>query len=88
MDIMSTGVRLSTECAGHYSTADSILEKFVVRVAVNGGALRLRGSLGPIKTVPSYDLTFIADKIPLASLLNWCVKPRRDCLPISLQPDA
>jgi hypothetical protein len=69
-DIMSSGVRLSTDCAAHYSTADSILKDLSCESPVNGGALRLRGSLGPIKTAPSYDLTFIADKVPLASLLQ------------------
>lgn len=69
-DIMSSGVRLSTSCAGHYSTEDSTLEDLSCESPVNGGFLRLRGSLGPITAAPSYDLAFTADKLPLASLLQ------------------
>ena len=69
-DIMSSGERLSTECAGRYSTADSILKDLSCESRVNGGVLRLRGSLGPLKTTSGYDLTFTAEKVPLASLLQ------------------
>jgi len=69
-DIMSGGVRLSTTCSGHYSTENSTLDNLSCESPVGGGALLLRASLGPIKTVPSYDLTFTADKVSLGSLLQ------------------
>ncbi len=69
-DIMSGGVRLSTACAARYSAEDGTLEDISCASPVSGGALRLRGSLGPITTAPNYDLTLTADRVPLASLLQ------------------
>lgn len=69
-DIMSSGVRLSTECTGHYSTANNILDELSCESPVKGGLLRLRGNLDLVTTAPAYDLTFTADKVPLASLLQ------------------
>ena len=69
-DIMSTGVRLTTDCDGHYSTQDGVLNDLSCASPVNGGSLTLRGSLGPIGTELAYDLTFTAEKLPLESLLQ------------------
>ena len=69
-DIMSSGMSLSTNCSGHYSTQDGVVRDLSCESPVNDGVVRLRGSLGPIKNAPSYDLTLTADKIPLSSLLQ------------------
>lgn len=70
-DIMGSGsVRLSTACAGHYSTQDSTLTDLSCESPVNGGFVRLNGNLGLISSPPSYDLTLTADKVPLPSLLQ------------------
>jgi len=70
-DIMGNGsVRLSTACAGHYSTQDSTLTDLSCESPVNGGFVRLNGNLGLITSPPSYDLTLTADKVPLPSLLQ------------------
>jgi hypothetical protein len=69
-DIMSAGIRLATSCNGHYSTDDSTLAG-LCESPVNGGSLRVRGNLGPIRAVPEYDLTLNADSIPLTSLLQF-----------------
>ena len=82
-DIMSSGVRLSTVCGAHYSTEDGVLGNLSCESPVNGGTLRLRGSLGPIRTDPEYDLTFSADKVPLASVLQL-VRQTKKGLPADL----
>ncbi len=70
-DIMSSGsVRLSTACAGHYSTQNSTLKNLSCESPVDGGFVRLNGNLGLITSPPSYDLTLTADKVPLPSLLQ------------------
>ena len=70
-DIMSSGsIRLSTACAGQYSTQDSTLTDLSCESPVNGGLVWLRGNLGLITSSPSYDLTLTAEKVPLPSLLQ------------------
>jgi len=70
-DIMASGsLRLSTACAGHYSTQNSTLTDLSCESPVNGGLVRLNGNLGLITSPPSYDLILTADKVPLASLLQ------------------
>jgi hypothetical protein len=82
-DIMSSGVRLSAVCGSHYSTEDGVLGNLSCESPVNGGTLRLRGSLGPIRTDPAYDLTFTANKVPLASVLQL-VRQTKKGLPADL----
>jgi AsmA protein len=70
-DIMGNGsVRLSTACAGHYSTQNSTLTDLSCESPINGGLVRLNGNLGLITSPPSYDLTLTAHKVPLPSLLQ------------------
>lgn len=69
-DIMSSGVRLSANCGGHYSIDDGILGSLMCESPVQGGGLRLRGSVGPIEAAPNYDLIFNANQVPLAALLQ------------------
>ena len=69
-DIMSSGVRLSASCGGHYNAEVSTLGDLTCESPVQRGALRLRGSIGPIEAAPNYDLTFSADQVPIASLLQ------------------
>jgi AsmA protein len=82
-DILSSGVRLATECSGQYSAADSLLENLACESPVSGGTLRLSGSLSPMKTEPTYDLTFSAEKVPLSSLLQL-VRQTQKGLPADL----
>jgi hypothetical protein len=83
-DIMSSGsVRLSTACAGHYSTQNSTLTDLSCESPVNGGFVRLDGNLGLITSPPSYDLTLIAEKVPLPSLLQ-VLRHSKKGLPVDL----
>lgn len=82
-DILSSGVRLSTACSAHYSTQDGMVRDLSCESPVNGGALSLRGSLGPIKTAPNCDLTLTADKVPLSSLLQLARQSKKS-LPADL----
>lgn len=68
-DILSSGVRLATTCSAHYSTDDSTLGDVLCDAPVQEGTLRLQGRVGPLRQNPNYDLSFSAEKVPLASLL-------------------
>lgn len=82
-DIMSSGVRLSTSCNGRYSAQDGTLQDLSCESPVNGGSLRLRGRLGPMGTEPDYDLSLVAEKVPLASLLQF-LRQTKKSLPSDL----
>jgi len=69
-DILSGGVRLSATCTGQYSTADGILKDLLCESPVNGGSVRVSGSLGPFQTSPVYDVALSAKKVPVVSLLQ------------------
>jgi hypothetical protein len=69
-DIMGTGVLLSANCDGHYSTDDAMLSDLDCESAAGGGNVRVRGTVGPITPAPNYDLTFSADRVPISSLLQ------------------
>ena len=82
-DILSSGVRLSTNCSAHYSTDDNTLGDILCDAPVQEGSLRLRGRIGPFQGNPEYDLHFAAEKVPLASLLLLLRQTKKD-LPADL----
>ena len=68
----SENVRLATVCSGQYNTVTSTLSDLLCESPVSGGTVRLRGalSLAHGAQLPTYDLTFQADKVPLTSLVR------------------
>jgi uncharacterized protein involved in outer membrane biogenesis len=66
-DILDTeSVRLATTCSGQYNAVANTLASFLCKSPVNGGVLRVRGTAALGAQPPAYDLTFVAEKIPLA----------------------
>jgi len=70
----SENVRLATVCSAQYNTVASTLSDLQCESPVSVGTVRLRGvwSLSPAggAQLPTYDLTFEADKVPLTSLVR------------------
>jgi hypothetical protein len=62
-------VRLVTACSGQYNAATRTLAELLCESPVNGGMLRLRGTLTTVSQ-PAYDLRFEADKVPLTSMVR------------------
>jgi AsmA family len=61
--------RLAAGCSGQYNAVTSALTDLLCESPVSGGGkLRLRGELTLAASGPAYDLTFAAEKVPLASL--------------------
>ena len=68
-------VRLATACSGRYKTSTNTLSDLLCESPVNGGMLRLRGSLAlatrvPAHEVAAYDLTLSAANVPLTSVVR------------------
>lgn len=70
-DIMNNaGVRLFTDCSGHYSSVERMLEGLECDAVTGAGAIRLSGSAGPLTAAPFYDLTLALQGVPLSSALQ------------------
>ena len=70
-DVMSNrSLRLSTACTGKYSAQDSALTDLSCESPVGGGVIRLKGNAVGSANMPRYDLTFVAEKVPISSFLQ------------------
>lgn len=63
-------IRLATHCAGRYKASSGSLGDLLCESPVGGGTLRLSGKVGARTTPPSYDLTFEAKELPVASMVE------------------
>ncbi len=57
-------------CSGQYNAVANTLASFLCKSPVNGGTLRVSGSATLGAQPPAYDLTFAAEKIPLAATVR------------------
>lgn len=70
-DIMAgERVRLATECSGRFSRVEKAIEDLSCESPVSGGAMRLRGSVAALTASPGYDLTLVAERVPLLPMLR------------------
>ena len=69
--VNSQNVNIATGCTSTYSAPSHSFTDIACESPVGGGVLRVRGSAGVERGYdhPAYDLTFAAEKIPLASAL-------------------
>jgi uncharacterized protein involved in outer membrane biogenesis len=67
----SKNVNIATGCTGTYSSPSHSFTEIACESPVGGGTLRVRGGIGAERGYdnPTYDLTFAAEKIPVASVL-------------------
>lgn len=63
-------VRIAASCGGKYSISSGALRQLICESPVNGGMLSLRGYAAALTASPSFDLTFTAENVPLASILG------------------
>ena len=70
----SEHVRLAAGCSGQYNAVTSSLPDLLCEAPVNGGMLRLRGTLSLMaqaaNQLPNYDLTLEAEQVPLISAVR------------------
>ncbi|MGA3089968.1 MAG: AsmA family protein [Terriglobales bacterium] len=60
-------LRLGTSCSGQYNAVSGELADLLCESPVGGGAVRLHGEFYQV-AVPTYDLSFVAENVPLASV--------------------
>ena len=65
----SRNVNVATNCKGKYSATSKSLTDIACESPVGGGMLRLQGRVGIERGFghPTYDLTLVAEKVPMAS---------------------
>ena len=66
----SENVRLATGCSGHYNAVASTLAGLLCTSPISGGTIRVRGTVGLVAQLPTYNLTLEAEKVPLASVVR------------------
>jgi len=77
-------VRLAAACTAHYNITRSTLSDLLCQSPVSAGRLLVRGEMASLKTVPTYDLTLSAEKVPVASLLEF-LHETKQALPADLR---
>jgi len=78
-DIMNNkSVRLSSDCSARYRSLERTLDSLECDTVTGGGAIRLSGSVGPMAAAPTYDLTLVMQKVPLASALELLRQAKKE----------
>jgi hypothetical protein len=63
-------LRLAGSCSGQYNAVSSAMTDLLCETPVSDGTLRLRGTFSTATPVPIYNLTLLAEKVPLASAIR------------------
>jgi len=71
-------LRLQAACNGHYSTAEKNLTNLACRAPVGEGALTLAGAVNGLPSLRAYDLTLVAENIPVLSVAGLVVHAKKD----------
>jgi hypothetical protein len=66
----SESVRLATGCSGQYNAVSGALVDLLCESPVGNGAFRLHGNFAMVAKQPTYDLTFVVEKVPLISVVR------------------
>jgi len=86
-DIVDTRtIRLATGCTGTYNAMNRVLTGMLCESPVGTGKIRVRGSADIVTENPNYDLTFSAEKVPVASTLGL-LREAKQQLPGDLTAD-
>ncbi len=71
-------LRLAAHCAAHYSSADHVFSAVACRAPVGDGVIALSGSVSPMAGARTYNLTMLAQKIPLQPLVEFARRVKKD----------
>ena len=77
----SENVRLATACSGRYSVVDGRVDDLLCELPAGGGTIKVAGSLRPVLSQPSYDLTVKVEKVPLASAFGLLRQAKKQLAP-------
>jgi AsmA family/AsmA-like C-terminal region len=70
-DIMGgDSLGLSAHCVAHYSSADRTLREIICGAPVGDGTVTLQGEITGILAPPAFDLTLLAEQLPIQALVK------------------
>ncbi len=61
-------LRLAAQCSGHYRSTDHVLSRVACHAPVGDGGITLMGSLAPMPGARAFDLTMVAQDLPIQPL--------------------
>lgn len=71
-------LRLAAQCSGHYSSSDHVLSRLACRAPVGEGGIAVNGSVALISAVRSYDLTLLAQNLPVQPLVEFARRVKKN----------
>ncbi len=63
-------LRLAARCTSHYSSTDHVFSGLACRAPVGDGEIAVNGSIAPMPGARAYDLTMLAEDLPLQPLVE------------------
>jgi uncharacterized protein involved in outer membrane biogenesis len=73
-----SALRLAARCTGHYSSTDHMLSQIACRAPVGEGEIAVNGSIAAMAGVRAYDLSMLAQKLPVHPLVEFVRRVKKN----------
>ena len=70
--------RLAASCSAHYSSMDHVLSQLACEAPVGEGAIEVNGNVAALSDVRSYDLTMVAQSVPVQPLVELARRVKKN----------
>ena len=70
--------RLAASCSAHYSSMDHVFSQLACEAPVGEGAIEVKGNLAAVAGVRSYDLTMVAESVPVQPLVEFARRVKKN----------
>jgi len=70
--------RLAASCSAHFSSMDHVLSQLACEAPVGEGAIELKGRVAALSDVRSYDLTMVAQSVPVQPLVEFARRVKKN----------
>jgi uncharacterized protein involved in outer membrane biogenesis len=71
-------LRLAARCRGHYSSRDHLFSALDCKSPVGDGSIALQGTVAPMPDTRAYDLTLLAENLPLQPLVDFIRRVKKN----------
>ena len=71
-------LRLAGRCRVHYSSSDHVLSALACSAPVGDGGIALHGSIAPMAGARAYDLTLLAQSLPIQPLVEFARRVKKN----------
>jgi hypothetical protein len=71
-------LRLAARCSSHYSSTDHLFSGLACRAPVGDGVIALNGSISPMPGAHAYDLTMLAQSLPLQPIVEFARRVKKN----------